>query len=344
MQGKAFIKTRALSSRGFTLVELLVVIAIIGILVALLLPAIQAAREAARRSQCANNLKQIGIAVLNFESTKKRLPAGSTSDGNDIRGPYRTTWSIDILPYLEESGLYDIWHKNSQSPLNYPIEHANNTQIQQTFLKQYICPSDFGTNELEKPESPTGSAMIQLLWAPGSYRANSGASKGINGSTYFDNPEWTDESKNDLPDWMRGPMHAVPKGGVRHLDPVELKQITDGTSKTRLIGEYHTLTKHWEGTTPNSRRTFWSYAYTSYNQSSGVDESRNLIPDYEKCLTINGVGQFDSCKRAWGSLHAGNVIQTVFCDGAVRAISSDVDTKLYVASSTITGRESGESL
>src|SRR5690349_2864136 len=132
MQEKAFIKTRALSSLGFTLVELLVVIAIIGILVAMLLPAIQAAREAARRSQCANNLKQIGIAILNFESTKKRLFFFKQKTAYEITGPYRTTWSIDILPYLEESGLYDIWHKNSQPPLNYPIEHANNTQIQQT--------------------------------------------------------------------------------------------------------------------------------------------------------------------------------------------------------------------
>src|SRR5690348_15993690 len=97
-------KRQAMWSRGFTLVELLVVIAIIGILVALLLPAIQAAREAARRAQCQSNMKNISLAVLNYESSKKKFPPGfvSTPPATETWG-----WAAFILPYLEEQGVYD---------------------------------------------------------------------------------------------------------------------------------------------------------------------------------------------------------------------------------------------
>ena len=98
-------------NRGFTLVELLVVIAIIGILVALLLPAIQAAREAARRSQCVNNLKQLGIAMQNYHDVRKTLPMGSFSC-------CWGTWQMAILPYIEEQQLADIYLWNPKNPLN----------------------------------------------------------------------------------------------------------------------------------------------------------------------------------------------------------------------------------
>src|SRR6188474_719745 len=93
---------RMRSRRAFTLIELLVVIAIIGILIALLLPAVQQAREAARRSQCQNNLKQIALAIHNFEDSKKTLPSSRL-------GPQHATWFVQILPYMEQSNLYAMW-------------------------------------------------------------------------------------------------------------------------------------------------------------------------------------------------------------------------------------------
>jgi prepilin-type N-terminal cleavage/methylation domain-containing protein len=309
------------SPRAFTLVERLVVIAIIGVLVALLLPAIQAAREAARRSQCSNNLKQIGLAVLNYESAVGRLPAGSTTDVANIGGPYYSTWTVDILPYLEQQTLYDLW----DSAVDF--SHINNRRLRETFLASYLCPSDQDLAELVVPETGPGRDR-NVPFAPGSYRAMGGYSLGQDGSHYWDNPEYLG-FPTEMPEWRRGALYSValnPTGG-RRLKPVKLKEILDGTSQTLLVGEYHTQTYP-------SRRTLWAYAYTSYNQSGAFPESRILIPDYERCIAIGG-GGVHTCKRAWGSLHAGGLIQFVYCDGSVRSIDQDIDMNIFVKESTI---------
>jgi prepilin-type N-terminal cleavage/methylation domain-containing protein/prepilin-type processing-associated H-X9-DG protein len=149
---------------AFTLVELLVVIAIIGILVALLLPAIQAAREAARRSQCTNNIRQLGIAFHNFESANKALPAGSTSPGQTYNWDWREmmtalnyegrrmewNWVTAVMPYMEESAikdrLYLIWKDaerqcfpGSGDPNN---PSSNYSIVENTIIQGLICPSD----------------------------------------------------------------------------------------------------------------------------------------------------------------------------------------------------------
>lgn len=118
---------------GFTLVELLVVIAIIGILIALLLPAVQAAREASRRSQCTNSLKQVGVALHNYENTHRSFPPGRLDVNATNNGePARTTWGISLLPYLEQSSL--------QAQYNHSLDQIApvNVKVLQTFVPAYL--------------------------------------------------------------------------------------------------------------------------------------------------------------------------------------------------------------
>ena len=141
--------------RGFTLVELLVVIAIIGILVALLLPAVQAAREAARRMQCGNHLKQIGLAILNYESTYKRLPIGWNGFTDPVQATtFRWSYLAGILPYLEQGQvleglnlsltLYPPGGGQAPRPVHVPMISVK--------IPTYLCPSDHG----QMVSSPTG--------------------------------------------------------------------------------------------------------------------------------------------------------------------------------------------
>lgn len=263
--------------QGFTLVELLVVIAIIGVLIALLLPAVQQARESARRGQCLNNLKQISLAALGFENANGRLPAGSSKDDFDLHGPYASTWTVDLLPFLEEQATHDLWDPTAPNGFC----DVANRRLRETSLAIYLCPSDIEQVGPTAPESGDLSLSLGCLWAPGSYRANSGSTLGVSGQHYWDNPESAQAANvGAMPLWTRGPMHttltdrsvAQPGagsgrggGGVgdQILTPNKLNAIIDGTSQTFLVGEYHTVTHQ-------SRRTFWCYAYTSYNQSSGI--------------------------------------------------------------------------
>ncbi len=129
--------------RGFTLVELLVVITIIGILIALLLPAVQAAREAARRSQCANNLKQIGLALHNYATAQSAFPPGAITQWNlagawDIlnestTGQHGTSWMLQILPFVEQGPLFDRW--------DFSKNVADNEAVARTDIAAYYCPS-----------------------------------------------------------------------------------------------------------------------------------------------------------------------------------------------------------
>ena len=163
---------------GFTLVELLVVIAIIGVLVALLLPAVQNAREAARRAQCLNNLKQLGIAMHNYESAEKHLPAGLVSktypgQPNHPQTFYRWSSLAPLLPYMENQNVRDLL--DTSLPLympgaGYPVDARNKTGVAQ-MLTEFLCPSDL-------------RLAVKSDWGPTNYVACAGS--GIGGGTPFD--------------------------------------------------------------------------------------------------------------------------------------------------------------
>ena len=330
--------SRSRGRQGFTLVELLVVIAIIGVLVALLLPAVQAAREAARRAQCANHLKQIGLACLNYESAKGELPAGSIANTSAINDPYFGTWTVSILPYNELASLHRL-HNPKQD-----MSHVSNKELRETFVPTYLCPSDVlqQSARLFQPESGSAASTANAWYAPGSYRAMSGRSPGNHGDRYWDNPLAHEVGNiTELPDWTRGAMHNVlvssTTGDRAKLDAVKIQQIVDGTSNTIMVGEYSSATLP-DGT-DKIRGGLWAYAYTSYNQSSATPFSETLLGDYLKCYDLGR--NIDRCKRGFGSLHVGDIFQAVYCDGSVRQISFDVaiDVWLHLATVADEGQE-----
>lgn len=186
-------------STGFTLIELLVAIAIIGVLIALLLPAVQAARETARLSQCKNNLRQIGLAMHNFESSFGKLPPGydylSAPDGNALG----YGWAAYILPQLEQQNVYD------RIDFKLPVYHANNQAAREQHLRLLLCPSD--------DISPLG--FIEMgpdLFAMGCYVAN------------FGPPDLDEDQEQRL-------------GVFSRNSKTRFREITDGLSSTLMVGE-----------------------------------------------------------------------------------------------------------
>lgn len=326
---------------GFTLVELLVVIAIIAMLVTLLLPAVQQAREAARRSQCQNNIKNIALACLNFESALQKMPPSYTP-GGCCGTPSYETWTVMILPYVEEQGLYDLYNFDLPNDCrSTDAECAKSNAIVRTQrLELHICPSDIGTEVPGRPASGPGSGDV---WARGSYRGNAGRSDG--------HPRWWDSQQNisQMPKGWRGPLTTScgPKSlwekpgsdasyceGPNALrSEVQMRHIADGTSKTLFIGEQ---TTNDNGPDAVARRTFWAYGYTSYNKSEVVPESRSMFSNYEQCRKF---GEENVCKRAWGTAHTNGSIMFAFVDGSVRAIEAATDMNVFAAQASINGQE-----
>src|SRR5688572_5747877 len=271
---------------AFTLVELLVVIAIIGVLVALLLPAVQSAREAARRMGCTNKLKQLALAAHNIHDVTGRFPAGNayrkgTTGAWNNAYDYYETWSISVLPYLEQASLAQNWDPTTPNAFNDPSGKL--ATLRNTKLNIYICPSDPNNFVSSTPASGPGGSGISTLTAgntmcmQANYRGVAGTSWGgrsFNSDTGGD-ANWDDGTQvRWLVPWnrgMRGILSTATDFEVS-VQPVRIAEVTDGTANTLLFGEYATA----KGSL--NRRTLWSYAYTSYNLSSvTIAQSRTLI-------------------------------------------------------------------
>ncbi|QDU51241.1 DUF1559 domain-containing protein [Gimesia panareensis] len=297
--------------RGFTLIELLVVIAIIAILISLLLPAVQQAREAARRSSCKNNLKQIGLALHNYHDTFRSFPPGGITVGSCCSTKSGINWAIAILPYIDQAPLFQKYNSNVFN------EDSANATVREQNLVVYNCPSDINAGKLMKPESGPGSGVSYRM---SSYRAVSGKT---------DTSGWMDNADgSNLPYSWRGVLHSI---GTSGFTVERFNTITDGTTNTIMVGEYHTK-KH------PRRGTFWAYTYTSYSQSSFVAQRRTLIPDYDRCVAIGGTGGSNACKRGWGSLHVGGM-QVLLADGSSRFMSENIDVNIFQSLGTTEGEE-----
>ncbi len=290
------------SAAGFTLVELLVVIAIIGILVALLLPAVQAAREAARRTQCVNHLKQQGLAVLNYESSNGRLPPGRESTT-----PLGVNCFFRLLPYLEENAIYDAYNPAER------VDAAANALAMRTPVSSVYCPSrrapaadrDFGNNE--RP------ARVREVAAGGDYAANAG-----------DNATYGFVGNGPVPR-----IDGTVAGPFFTFSEIKLRQVRDGTSKTLAVGERHIPPKRLGGD-PALHHQFQGDTafFASDNPRTVFGAMRAGVAASE---TIPCRGNFDdACAYMFGSQHEG-IIQFAFLDGHVEPIPKDTSLEILRA-------------
>ena len=341
--------------KGFTLVELLVVIAIIGVLVALLLPAIQAAREAARRAECTNNLKQQMLGVLNLESAKKELPAGvnvyenPANDNKPMRvpgdNPYTAvwgTWCIEILPYMENENLRNLFDETLR------IDQQPNRDIIKQELDAFLCPSD------TEPDNYDVSITNQEF-GRSSYTGNSGVAQGEHvwgrvRSVINDNGVPINLATNDTGERLKGVFTTVYEpAGVKRL---KLRQITDGTSETVAISEYQTLnavspTNDWNYSAWGSWRAYPAMAAIfSPSYSSGVytkDRGGFGISNYVECVDQRAIN-IRACTHTYASKHSGDLVLAAYVDGHVESLQADTDIYVLEAVMTIAGGEVGAAI
>ncbi|WP_417392500.1 DUF1559 domain-containing protein [Gimesia sp.] len=287
--------------RGFTLIELLVVIAIIAILIALLLPAVQQAREAARRSTCKNNLKQIGLALHNYNETHSVLPSGwigvEPGVGANVEYGSGWGWGTMILPFMDQSPLYN--KINFSRDINDPIQTTGLVDI---VLPAFRCPSDPADNsfELEEEGSP-GTVLIRLATA--NYI-------GVFGSEELDDCEIVAPGTN-----------CQSSGTFYQNSNTRFRDVTDGLSQTLFAGERKTDAtagwySTWVGAVPEGAETF-----------ARVLGATDHVPN-------DPASHFDD----FSSHHTGGA-QFLFGDGRVRFISENIDKTVYQSLSSIRGGE-----
>lgn len=338
------------SQRAFTLVELLVVIAIIGILVALLLPAVQAAREAARRMSCSNNIKNIGLACINFCDTSKHLPVSISqwAEDRDITGKWigpdggkmATTngglgyngkgWIVDVLPQMEETALSDgIAQGLKAFPGSFAIAPTGGKGLGTLTVRKLLerqlpwlsCPSD--ASAVPSTEQWYWTFGGQVITATTCYNGVIGdsvvTSSGNGGpmNTPFPNLGSTPDCHNTAD--CNGLIWRA-----NYLNPVQLRKITDGTSKTFLVGEsvvaqdYHSAAFFADGS--------WATCGNPLNYF--------ILPEEQtQVKTVNW-----QAARGFKSLHPGGA-HFVMADGSVQFVAEGIDHTIYRGLST---REGGE--
>jgi prepilin-type N-terminal cleavage/methylation domain-containing protein len=327
-------------SRGFTLVELLVVIAIIGILVALLLPAVQAAREAARRIQCGNHLKQLGLALHNYHDTYLTLPigargAGYTKANANATQNYASSWFVSILAFAEQAGVADQW--NHEAGNGY--DSANNMLLVNGFVPDWMrCPSSPLPEVVGKTRV---SNATEGFVVPNYVGVSGGVTQ--SGWTYHDGNRIITQSGT-----ATGMLSA--NGALVPNDSQRLDDLRDGTSNTILAGEqsdYHRVDANKTKKIANSGYPVgaWAGAFgrgiVGENATSGDPVAWNLTsvrwPIQTKKYTSvpNGIVPITGETLSLGnnnglfSAHSGGA-QTVFGDGRVKFIPEQTEIEIVV--------------
>ncbi|MEA1951326.1 MAG: DUF1559 domain-containing protein [Planctomycetota bacterium] len=322
---------RNLKSAGFTLVELLVVIAIIGILIALLLPAVQAAREAARRMQCTNNLKQIGLAMLNFESTNGRFPAGTMGWNSAANSWLGHTALFQILPFVEQGVAHGEFN------LDIRWIELPNSALSAAQMPAYQCPSDnaAGRGLRHNPNSD------DILFSRSNYVVSFGkdfvfppppSRSPQNWSTRFGRPE--DELENG--------------GAFRYDLGRKMREFNDGTSQTIVASEIRAGRDDvLVGDGEADYRGMWSWPFVGslYLHVNTPNSSvEDCLRGYQCPAFAMQAGPCnDNCSEQGThltarSFHPGGV-NALFCDGHVEFYSDSVSLDIWQALATIDGGE-----
>jgi prepilin-type N-terminal cleavage/methylation domain-containing protein len=276
---------------GFSLIELLVVLAIIGVLIALLLPAIQKVRETANRIQCANNLKQIGLAIHGYHETFRQLPCSRIHQA--ATGGW-ATWCVQIFPFVEQQSLFQKWDLARDYFSQVP-------EAQRTALKLYFCPTRRGPEALSVQNAEDTSGTTFYPGALTDYACSSGDRSSYGG--YLD-----DKKANGA--IIVGDATIVRGVVTSWRSRTSLSSLSDGTSNTILVGEKHVrLSKFGQA----------AGDFAAYN--GGRDVPRNVARCGGPGFPIAKEPRSDvEPERTFGSYHPG-ICQFVMGDGSVRPIA-----------------------
>ncbi len=313
----------SLRPRAFTLVELLVVITIVGILIALVLPAVQAARESARRIGCCNNLHQIGLALHHFNDANRHFPVGTAlkgyPDGTNPTaipvtllptGPYRPGMFAMILPYLEQKVLYDSLR------LDLAIDEDVNVALGKTMIPPYLCPSSNHSYGLQKAPHSLPLADPSMQFAVIDYNSLNGVY-----------PLFTGALGSGL---------LEDHGAFAECLQLQFADFVDGTSQTIFVAE-----------TVNFGRGVWIHGRPHYNQAAyainslnGFNNAPNSVYPDGSNLPVTKRGPGKGSGGTWGisSKHPGGA-NALFVDGAVHFLTNSLSAETITALITRDGRE-----
>lgn len=300
---------------AFTLVELLVVITIIGILIALLLPAVQAAREAARRISCTNNLKQLALAVCNYESAHKMYPinyGGNAATGTTMTGH---SWITGVLPFMEQENIYN------KILFNQPLSYADNLAAAKTGITALLCPSDSRRATLSKRDGLTATDEVGIT----NYKAVAGGNwaLGTAPGVPVSQPTGKWAGNTDGLDHGNGLICRNQANDIANY--VGIAEVRDGTSNTPIIGE----------TVPMWCAKTWWYSYDGCTATCGIQMNYQK----SKGTAYMETNATDSNNNySFFSQHSGGA-NFALGDGSVRFVSETIDLTLYRQLATISGKE-----